>query len=126
MVASRAAAGLAHADFSMIRRPGNFSYIYAWLSTVSIGRQLTPNVRLMGEVLFDRHGSRAFEGFHLSREGARVNVIWSPPRRPSIEPESDTGLRSMKRMKLHIAALLGLISDGRSEPLHSKSIRASG
>ena len=73
---------LARADFSMIRRPGNFSYINAWLSSVGIGRQLTPNVRLSGEVLFDRHGSRAFEGFHLAREGARVNVTWSPPRRP--------------------------------------------
>jgi hypothetical protein len=69
------------ADFSMVKRPGNFSYIYAWLTTAGIGRQLGPNVRLMGEALFDRHGSRAFEGFQLSTEEARLNVIWMPRRR---------------------------------------------
>jgi hypothetical protein len=68
----------AQSNVSMLRGPGNFSYIYAWLSTAGIGRQLGPDVRLMGEVLFDRHGSRAFEGFHLTREGARFNVIWNP------------------------------------------------
>jgi hypothetical protein len=72
----------ARADFSMFRGPGNFLYIYTWLSTVGIGRELGPNVRLMGELLFDRHGSRGFEGFHLTREGARVNLVWTPPRRP--------------------------------------------
>jgi hypothetical protein len=36
----------------------------------------------MGELLFDRHGSRAFEGFHLTREAARINVVWTRPRRP--------------------------------------------
>lgn len=72
----------AQANFSLVRRPGNFSYINAWLSTVGIGRQLTPNLRLMGELLFDRHGSRAFEGFHLTREAARINVVWTRPRRP--------------------------------------------
>jgi hypothetical protein len=74
---------MAQSDFSMLRGPGNFSYIYAWLSTVAIGRQLGPNTRLMGELLFDRHGSRGFEGFHLSREGSRLNVIWTPRRRPA-------------------------------------------
>lgn len=74
----------AELDFSMIRRPGNFSYIYAWLSTIGIGRQLGRNVRLMGEVLFDRHGSRAFEGFQLTREGARLNLVWTPRRRPAL------------------------------------------
>jgi hypothetical protein len=66
----------------MVRRPGNFSYIYAWLTTFGFGRQLGPNARFRGEVLYDRHGSRGFEGFHLTREGARVNVIWTPRRRP--------------------------------------------
>jgi hypothetical protein len=66
----------------MIRRPGNFSYIYAWLSTAGVGRRLGPNLRLMGEVLFDRHGSRGFEGFHLTREGVRLNLVWTPPQRP--------------------------------------------
>jgi hypothetical protein len=69
-------------NFSVLQRPGNFSYIYSWLSTIGIGRQLGPNARLMGEVLFDRHGSRAFEGFHLTQEGARLNLIWTPRRRP--------------------------------------------
>jgi hypothetical protein len=71
----------ARSDLSLIRRPGNFSYTYAWLSTAGIGRQLRPTLQMMGEVLFDRHGSRMFEGFHLSREGARVILIWSPSRR---------------------------------------------
>jgi hypothetical protein len=73
---------MAQTDFSMLRGPGNFSYIYAWLSTIGIGRQLGPNVRLMGELLFDRHGSRGFEGFDLTREGSRLNLIWTPRRRP--------------------------------------------
>ncbi len=80
---------LARSDFSMIRRPGNFSYIYAWLSTASVGRQLGPNVRLMGEVLFDRHGSRGFEGFHLTRERARVTLVWTPSRRRVGSSDSD-------------------------------------
>jgi hypothetical protein len=71
----------ARSDFSMVRRPGNFSYIYAWLSTVGIGREISPNVRLVGELVFDRHGSRQFEGFHQSSEGVRVNLIWARPRR---------------------------------------------
>ena len=72
---------MTQADFSLLRRPGNFSYIYAWLSTTGIGRQLGPNVRLMGELLFDRHGSRAFEGFHLTRTGAQLTLTWTPDRR---------------------------------------------
>jgi hypothetical protein len=75
-------AWIARSDLSIFRGPGNFSYIYTWLSTVSVGRRLGPNVQLMGELLFDRHGSRGFEGFHLTREGARVNLVWTPPRRP--------------------------------------------
>lgn len=69
------------ANFSLVRRPGNFSYINAWLGTVGIGRQISPNMRLMGEFVFDRHGSRAFEGFHLTREAVRLNVVWTRPRR---------------------------------------------
>ena len=73
----------AQASASMLRGPGNFSYIYAWLSTFSVGRQLGSSVRLNGEVLFDRHGSRGFEGFALMREGVRLNVVWAPRRRPA-------------------------------------------
>jgi hypothetical protein len=69
------------ADFSMIRRPGNFSYIYAWLATAGVERQITPHVRLIGDVVFDRHGSRGFEGYHLSRESARLTLAWTPRRR---------------------------------------------
>jgi hypothetical protein len=72
----------AQADFSMVRRPGNFSYIYAWLTTFGVDHQLGPTARIRGELVYDRHGSRGFEGFHLTREGARVNVIWTPRRRP--------------------------------------------
>jgi hypothetical protein len=36
---------------------------------------------LVGEFVFDRHGSRAFEGFNQMTEGVRVNLIWSRPRR---------------------------------------------
>ena len=74
---------LAWSDFSMIRRPGNFSYIYAWLATAGVGRWLGPNLRLEGEAVFDRHGSRGFEGFHLTREGARLSLVWTPSRRPA-------------------------------------------
>jgi hypothetical protein len=77
---------MAQSDFSMVRRPGNFSYIYTWLATFGLGRRLTPNVRLMGELLFDRHGSRGFEGFHIARQGARVNFLWTPRRR-TVEQE---------------------------------------
>ena len=76
-------AWLARADLSVVRRPGNFSYIYAWLSTAGVGRQIRPSIRLMGELVFDRHGSRAFEGFHMMREAVRVTVIWTAPRRPA-------------------------------------------
>ena len=74
---------IAQSNFSVLRGPGNFSYIFAWLSTLSAGRELSSGVRLTGEVLFDRHGSRGFEGFHLMREGARLNVTWIPQRRPA-------------------------------------------
>jgi hypothetical protein len=79
----------ARSDFSLTRRPGNFSYTYAWLATAGVGRQVGRNVRVMGELLFDRHGSRAFEGFHLTRSGVRLNLIWTFPRR-RIESESAT------------------------------------
>jgi hypothetical protein len=69
------------ATLSILRGPGNFTYIYAWMTTAAIGRELGHDVRLMGELLFDRHGSRAFEGFALMREGARVSLIWTPRRR---------------------------------------------
>jgi hypothetical protein len=72
---------MARSDISMIRRPGNFSYINAWLATVGIGRRLGPNVRLFGEFVVDRHGSRSFEGFDLTREGARLVLSWTPRRR---------------------------------------------
>jgi hypothetical protein len=73
----------AGSDLSIFRAPGNFSYIYTWLWTAGIGRRFGPNVRLMGELLFDRHGSRGFEGFHLTRQGARMTLLWTPPRRPA-------------------------------------------
>lgn len=80
---------IARSDVSTIRRPGNFSDIYAWHATAGLGRQLGPNVRLMGEVLFDRHGSRGFEGYHLTREGVRLNLIWNPTRRRVTGSNSD-------------------------------------
>lgn len=79
----------ARSDFSWIRRPGNFSNIHTWLATVSVGRQLGSTVWLMGELLFDRHGSRLFEGFHLTREGARLTLVWTPARRPVVSGDSD-------------------------------------
>jgi hypothetical protein len=80
---------MARTDVSMIRRPGNFSYLQAWLATAGVGRQIGPNVRLMGELVFDRHGSRGFEGFHLMREAAQVTLIWTPSRRPVTPGDSD-------------------------------------
>jgi len=72
----------AQSDFSLIRRPGNFSYTFAWLATGGFGRQFGSHVRIMGELLYDRHGSRGFEGFALSREEARLTFIWTLPRHP--------------------------------------------
>jgi hypothetical protein len=71
----------AQANFTVYRTPGNFLYIYTWHGNTSIGRELRPNLRLMFEGIFDRHGSKAFEGFHMSTEGFRVNLIWLPRKR---------------------------------------------
>ena len=80
---------IARSDVTLVRRPGNFSYINAWLATVGVGRQLGPNLRVFGEILFDRHGSRGFEGSHLTRQGARINLVWNPSRRRAAPTESD-------------------------------------
>lgn len=84
---------LVQADVSMVRRPGNFSYINAWLATAAVGRQVAWDVRVMAELLFDRHGSRGFEGFHLTREGVRVTFIWTPHRRgpENSDPQDQSG-----------------------------------
>jgi len=76
-------------DFTMVQRPGNFSYINAWFATAGLGRQIGTNVRLSGELLFDRHGSRGFEGFHLTREGVRLNLVWTPSRRRVVSSDSE-------------------------------------
>jgi hypothetical protein len=36
---------------------------------------------MVAEVLWDRHGSKGFEGFHLTRQGFRLNVVWVPRKR---------------------------------------------
>lgn len=86
---STASRWVARADIAMVRRPGNFSYIYAWLATAGVGRQLGPDVRLMGEILFDRHGSRGFEGFHMMHESARLKLVWTPSRRAAASTDRD-------------------------------------
>jgi hypothetical protein len=63
------------------RNFGNFSYIYTWHANASIGRQIQPRLRMVAEVLWDRHGSKGFEGFHLTRQGFRLNVVWVPRKR---------------------------------------------
>lgn len=80
---------VARSDFSLVRRPGNFSNIYAWLATAGVGRRVGRDVRVMGEVLFDRHGSRGFEGFALMREGVRMSLEWTPGRRRVRSIDSD-------------------------------------
>lgn len=80
---------VASSDFSLVRRPGNFSNIYAWLATAGAGRRIGRDVRVMGELLFDRHGSRGFEGFTLTREGVRVSLAWTPGRRRVRSSDSD-------------------------------------
>lgn len=79
----------AGADFWMVRRPGDLSYLSSWFSTVGLGRRLGPNVRLTGELLFDRHGSRQFEGFRLTRGGARFKMVWTPSRRRAVSTGPD-------------------------------------
>jgi hypothetical protein len=69
------------ATLAEFRNFGNFSYIYTWHVNAEVGRQVRDHLRLSGEFLFDRHGSKGFEGFHLSREGFIFNVIWTPQRR---------------------------------------------
>lgn len=76
-------------DFTLVRRPGNYSYISSWLATAGIGRQLGPTARLMAEFVFDRHGSREFEGFDLTRKGARLQFAWRPSRRQALSRNSD-------------------------------------
>jgi hypothetical protein len=69
------------ADLWVVRRPGNYSDISSWLATAGVGRHFGPNVRLVADVVFDRHGSREFEGLDLTRRGGRLQLIWSPARR---------------------------------------------
>jgi hypothetical protein len=74
-------AWIAQANFSASRAPGNFSYIHGWEGTAFFGRQLGRQWNVRGEFEFNRHGSRGFEGFAMTRETYRVNFVWSPMKR---------------------------------------------
>ena len=71
----------AHANLLVHRVPGNFLYIYSWLGNAGIGRILNPTMRLTAEMLYDRHGSKGFEGFHLGRQAFTINLVWNPNKR---------------------------------------------
>jgi hypothetical protein len=76
-------------DFWVVRRPGNYSDISSWLATAGVGRQFGPNVRLVADLVFDRHGSREFEGFDLTRRGGRLQLLWNPSRRRDLSGNFD-------------------------------------
>ena len=69
------------ANLTQFHAPGNFSFINSWLATASLGRVLGPHLLMKGEFTFDRHGSRGFEGFHMTKQGFHLSLIWSPVRR---------------------------------------------
>jgi hypothetical protein len=71
----------AQANLSTHRTPGNFLYIYTWQANASLGRQVHPKLRVLVEGIFDRHGSKGFEGFHLTRQGFHLNLVWTPGKR---------------------------------------------
>lgn len=71
----------AQANVTGHRTPGNFLYIYTWKANASIGREVRSNLQVLLEAIFDRHGSKAFEGFHMQREGFQVNLVWLPRKR---------------------------------------------
>ena len=77
---------MARADVSMVRRPGNFSYIHAWLTTAGIGRQLTPQRPL--------HGRAAVRSSREPRVRGVPPDTRRSPRRPSSGPRSGVNARN--------------------------------
>jgi hypothetical protein len=70
-----------NASFTLFRTPGNFVHIYTWFVSARLTRPLTRQIRISAEYLFDRHGSKAFEGFHMVRQGFMFNLSWVPNKR---------------------------------------------
>jgi len=60
---------------------GNFTYINSTLVSAILRRSLGTHSHLEGSFFYDRHGSKGYEGFHLTREGFHVIYTWSPGKR---------------------------------------------
>jgi hypothetical protein len=68
-------------NFDLRRVPGNFLHINSFYGHAAVIRELNPSLRASAEMFFDRHGSKSFEGFHLTREGVTFNLTWTPQKR---------------------------------------------
>ena len=68
----------AMASLLLSRGLGNFTYINTWHGNASVSRRVNAKLRMSGEFFYDRHGSKGFEGFHLTRRGVHLNLVWTP------------------------------------------------
>jgi hypothetical protein len=71
----------AEASIHQSRGLGNFLVINAWHADAAISRSLKQHVRMSADFLYDRHGSKGFEGFHLTRRSLTLSLIWNPDKR---------------------------------------------
>jgi hypothetical protein len=69
------------ATIHQARGLGNFLVINEWHANASVSRGLGQTTRLLAGFFYDRHGSKGFEGFHLTRRGFEVGLTWSPHKR---------------------------------------------
>ncbi len=66
------------AAFAQVRAPGNFSSIYSFLTSTTFSRALTRGLSLTASYVWDRHGSKGFEGFSMTRNTVQVGIFWNP------------------------------------------------
>jgi len=71
----------AQASINQSRGIGNFLLINTWHADASLYRSLKPRVRMNVDFLYDRHGSKGFEGFHLTRRAITLGLVWNPDKR---------------------------------------------
>jgi hypothetical protein len=71
----------AQASINQSRGIGNFLLINTWHADAGLTRSLKPRVRMNVDFLYDRHGSKAFEGFHLTRRAITLGLVWNPDKR---------------------------------------------
>jgi hypothetical protein len=71
----------AEASIHQSRGLGNFLLINTWHADATFSRALTQRVRMNAVFLYDRHGSKGFEGFHLTRRSVNLGLAWNPDKR---------------------------------------------